>query len=258
MSKVPILIHASSMSRYTGENKFADELFPTPEDHFWSVNVALGTALGMSFEIAPSTTESGVRVHSLAAHELAEVMEWLKLPSSSSRDAVCNAIEAKVATAATQQQPPMSPPASLSDVIIKDYAKQSGTRLEANDASLFSTRKRQKVVINKRKYTKKLMEHNGYTVLLVGELDGELEDGCIVEMKRRMKRLSQRVWPQERVQVHCYMWLRDVRRARIVETFNETQAEHVVDFDDAFWQGCVSRMSEFLEKVIPNSSICQA
>ncbi len=79
-----------------------------------------------------------------------------------------------------------------------------------------------------------------------GKIDGALEDGTVVEHKRRQNRLFHTVPEYERVQVHVYMHMTGARRAILVESYGETQASHTVEWDAEFWGDILGRLDRFV------------
>ena len=242
-----IIIHASALARYTGHNQFPNALFPLPSDHFWSVNEQLGVELGIEYDRLLSVTESGATVHTLERVELEKVARWVGLPPDASREKVCAAVEVCVDCAVRDggSVPPNAPDA-LRPTLRADVAKLAGTLGEKCDIKRFEAKTHTTVRSDKRKWYKTIDHIDVHPVVLVGELDGELQDGRVIEMKRRTHRLYHKVWPSELVQLHCYMFLRNVHKAVLVETFKDECYEHPVEFDHAFWRTCTRSLNEFL------------
>lgn len=242
-----IRIHASLLARYTGHNTFENVMFPQPADHFWSVNEQLGRARGLAYTPLPAQTDAGNRVHTVSNEAFQEAAAWVGLRPGASRAAVCTAVEARIEAAARNNRAVGNAPLSLRDAVSADVAKRSGTLNEAGDVRRFSQKTKLRVQRDRRNWTKELVGlHAEYRVILAGEIDGELADGCVVEMKHRTRKLAGRIWASERVQLHCYMFLRNVRRSYLVETWQDTSASHLEEFDDAFWTSCLSKLRAFL------------
>ena len=78
-----------------------------------------------------------------------------------------------------------------------------------------------------------------------GKIDGALDDGTVVEHKRRQTRLFHSVPEYERVQVHVYMHMTGAPRAILVESYCEAQASHTVEWDAEFWGVILDRLDRF-------------
>ena len=75
--------------------------------------------------------------------------------------------------------------------------------------------------------------------------------GEVVEHKQRRNRLFKRVREYERVQVEAYMRLCNCSSGRLVESYDDSQAEHRITRCDAFWDTIVSAVkSNLLKRVI--------
>ena len=64
-----------------------------------------------------------------------------------------------------------------------------------------------KIIVNKCYKRKSLYQDNNYKFVLIGEVDGFLDDGTIVEIKNRKNRLFKRIYNYEKVQMYAYLYL---------------------------------------------------
>ena len=79
-----------------------------------------------------------------------------------------------------------------------------------------------------------------------GRVDG-LQDGCVVEHKKRQKRLFHTVPEYERVQCHVYMRMTGADHAKLVETHDAEQCVHDIPFDEELWASIVDALSRFVQ-----------
>lgn len=86
-------------------------------------------------------------------------------------------------------------------------------------------------------------------VTLCGKIDGQLEDGVLIEAKRRVRRIFGVVPEYERVQIHLYMSMLDVRKALLVESVGEKSMQHKIKFDKVFMQTITGELDEAVELV---------
>jgi len=84
---------------------------------------------------------------------------------------------------------------------------------------------------------------------VVGKFDGFAEDGTLVEIKNRVRRLFGVVKEYESVQVHVYMKMCDASNAHLVEKFKDQLMVHEVHYDDDL----MCDIEGELERVIKNN-----
>ena len=78
----------------------------------------------------------------------------------------------------------------------------------------------------------------GRAYAVVGYVDG-LTDDYVIEVKNRMHRLFTQVPLYEKVQMHAYMVLTERPRCLWVQRYQDQQESRMVEFDKAWWEGCV-------------------
>ena len=83
----------------------------------------------------------------------------------------------------------------------------------------------------------------------VGKFDGFAEDGTLVEIKNRVRKLFGVVREYENVQVHVYMKMCDASGAHLVEKFRDQVMVHNVYYDDDF----MCEIEGELERVIKHN-----
>ncbi len=87
-----------------------------------------------------------------------------------------------------------------------------------------------------------LYENDQYKVYVGGKCDGVSmidNEPTIVEIKNRIKRLFGCVPEYERVQLMAYMFIYDIRRGILVESYNQKKNQFKIDFDENEWNELV-------------------
>ena len=84
--------------------------------------------------------------------------------------------------------------------------------------------------------------------VVVGKFDGFAEDGTLVEIKQRTRRLFGEVREYENVQVHVYMKMAEVETAQLVEKYEDKLMVHDIQYDDDF----MCEIESELENVVNN------
>ncbi len=116
----------------------------------------------------------------------------------------------------------------------------------AEEASLDNAESQMKQKIQQRntRYYKKFISYGADRRLqLGGKVDGITEDGQLVEMKNRQRRLFPTVPLYEKIQVHAYMFLTDKAECRLIQTYKDTNSTTIVSFDETFWSDIVRRLT---------------
>jgi len=90
-------------------------------------------------------------------------------------------------------------------------------------------------------------------VVVVGKFDGFAEDGTLVEIKQRTRRLFNVVKDYENVQVHVYMKMAQVETAHLVEKFEDKIMIHNIYWDDDF----MIEVEVELERVVNEYFMCK-
>lgn len=84
--------------------------------------------------------------------------------------------------------------------------------------------------------------------IVVGKFDGFADDGTLVEIKQRTRRLFGEVREYENVQVHVYMKMAEVETAQLVEKYEDKLMVHDIQYDDDF----MCEIESELENVVKN------
>ncbi len=116
----------------------------------------------------------------------------------------------------------------------------------AEESSLNRTEEQieQKIQQRNARYYKKYIEYApGSRLQIGGRVDGITEDGQLVEMKNRQRRLFSTVPLYEKIQVHAYMYLTDIHECRLVQCFKDKTSTTMVRFDEVFWTDITQRLT---------------
>ena len=74
-------------------------------------------------------------------------------------------------------------------------------------------------------------------VTIYGRVDGIVEsEGLLIEHKRRIRCMMEKVPYHERVQCHLYMKMTGLKKAHLVETFGDHLQIHEIAFDENVWE----------------------
>ena len=261
-----IQINASDFAKYTGHNTHVDKREQI--ECFWCSNKHIAKKLGLQI---PKRKRSHIDECLTPSVEQA-VRDSLGLSTNATTSEVADEVKKRVVTPAVQAstnaissstirehitQLTNSLDTETSSKIItilekaatKDTQIRRGVCREKSALNRCETNFNQQIVERNSKFYKKtLFSWNNYDIVLVGKVDGMLED-CVVETKERRNRLFHTLVDYERVQVHCYMWLTGTKRAILHETFDETFMDHEITFDDDFWADCSNRLTTFLSNI---------
>jgi hypothetical protein len=71
---------------------------------------------------------------------------------------------------------------------------------------------------------------------LYGKIDGlDYRTNTLIEIKTRSRPTKGRIWPAEKVQLTCYMFLTGTRTSILLELFEDQCVRTRYDFDEEFW-----------------------
>jgi hypothetical protein len=82
-------------------------------------------------------------------------------------------------------------------------------------------------------------------ISLGGRIDG-FHQGQLIEIKNRKSRFMTPLPLYDIIQVHCYMYLLDLKECVIVEHCNSAEKKTSVPFDASLWEGVVVRLLHFM------------
>ena len=120
-----------------------------------------------------------------------------------------------------------------------------GTRRETNIGQTYEEVTGMSVEKPTKKYLWEVVPEHA---VVVGKFDGFAEDGTLVEIKQRTRRLFGVVREYENVQVHVYMKMAEVQTAQLVEKYEDKLMVHDIYYDDDF----MCEIEAELENVVNN------
>ena len=85
---------------------------------------------------------------------------------------------------------------------------------------------------------------------LCGRVDGKMQDGTLIEIKNRMKKMYYRIWPNEEIQSMVYMFLTKATRAIVIEAFGSERHESHLEFCDEKWEDIRDGLREYAEQYV--------
>ena len=136
-----------------------------------------------------------------------------------------------------------------------------GIRDEEKGVEMYSTNEHKKVGERNSKFYKSYLyaSWKGRKVkyMIGGRVDGITEDGILLEVKNRQRRLLGRVPDHENVQIQIYMYLLGITECHLVECYKTTTQKHIVYYDNEL----VTSILEELERVallLDHLSVCQS
>lgn len=106
-----------------------------------------------------------------------------------------------------------------------------GTQQESSVLADVRTYIGQDAVKDDRLHKKTMGTVEGVPWILGGRVDGQTSSGDVVEIKNRTRRLFGRVPDYERVQVLCYCYLLDAKKAYLIEKTQNEHGVHSIEYD---------------------------
>ena len=79
---------------------------------------------------------------------------------------------------------------------------------------------------------------------IVGRFDGFNEEGTLIEIKNRMRRLFGTVVEYEKVQVHVYMAMSRKTKSQLVERYKDELMVHEVEFEQEFMNEVMNELKD--------------
>ena len=115
-----------------------------------------------------------------------------------------------------------------------------GTRHEDSVSDMYHEKTGVKIQKDNARKTLEFMP--GFQI--VGRFDGFNEEGTLIEIKNRMKRLFGKVPEYENVQVQVYMKMAGVNHAQLVERYTDKIMIHEVGVDDGLMEEILSELRD--------------
>lgn len=117
---------------------------------------------------------------------------------------------------------------------------QFGTRHEGNVADMYHSHTGRTI---KKDDARKILEFMpGFQI--VGRFDGFNDEGTLIEIKNRMRRLFTTVPEYENTQIHVYMKMAGVTHAQLVERYQDKIMVHEVEMDDDFMEEILTELRD--------------
>ena len=113
-----------------------------------------------------------------------------------------------------------------------------GTRKEESVHAVYKEMTGQTINVVNKMFKKSMGEFE-----IGGKIDGQLEDGTVIEIKNRTRGLFAEVREYENIQIQTYMQMLDQEKAQLVECYNDGEKKHVnildVDRDHDLWDSVI-------------------
>ncbi len=225
-----LVVHASELAASVGMHRYR----PVAE-----------VAIQLFARMNPSTYEAAMTRNQLQEKaSISSIMEQFSVT-----DAVTEAVTAAPEVLQTkledifQNKNVASEPTLAAEIQSFVYTER-GKNAEEASLDHVETQMKQKIRQRNLKYYKKYIPYDvgDRCLLLGGRVDGITEDGQLVEMKNRQRRLFPTVPVYETIQVHAYMYLTDIKECRLIQTYKDANATTLVEFDEQFWADIVRRL----------------
>jgi len=122
-----------------------------------------------------------------------------------------------------------------------------GTRNETDVLKIYEELKNVSVTKDNIYRKKKIIENPAFLAYIGGKIDGiNNEDGSIIEIKNRMHKLFYQLRNYEKVQLMCYIYLRNQQKGYLVEALKKSAETSIniieLDYDENY-------MNEILQKI---------
>jgi hypothetical protein len=115
-----------------------------------------------------------------------------------------------------------------------------GTRHEGNVADMYHQQTGRTIQKDDARKTMEFLP--GFQI--VGRFDGFNDEGTLIEIKNRMRRLFKTVPEYENTQVHVYMKMSGVTHAQLVERYQDQIMVHDVTMDDDFMEEIMTELKD--------------
>lgn len=125
-----------------------------------------------------------------------------------------------------------------------------GKKGESPALDRYQKRISKNIVDRNRKFYKARMEYApGKTLLLGGRVDGLTEDGELVEIKNRQRRIFDKIPDYEMIQIHIYMFLVGLQCCHFVQSYGGEEKSEMIDFDVTFWDTLKHKIFTFARRM---------
>ena len=123
--------------------------------------------------------------------------------------------------------------------------KRYGTHREKFSIKHYKKLYNKNVIIDKSLYKRFIYQLENYTFILVGEIDGLLEDNIIIEIKNRARRLFKRLYNYEKVQMYMYMYLLNKSEGILVEHLNNQINNIHINYEEEYMNMILNKLVKF-------------
>jgi hypothetical protein len=125
-----------------------------------------------------------------------------------------------------------------------------GTRNETDVLKIYEELKNVSVTKDNIYRKKKVIENMEFLVYIGGKIDGiNNEDGSIIEIKNRMHKLFYQLREYEKVQLMCYIYLRNKEKGYLVEALKKSTETTVniieINYDENYMNSILQKIEEF-------------
>lgn len=148
----------------------------------------------------------------------------------------------------------------LTKVVQSKHFTEFGTKKEESVAKQIEKSTRKPVTKSNAYKHEHLCSANGYDVSIGGRTDGITIDAdgeqMIIEIKNRVRRLFRSVPEYERIQIMAYLYIFDIKKGQLVESYNGDTITHDIIFDDEYWKDIVHGVHGFIR--VYDEAVCQA
>ncbi len=113
--------------------------------------------------------------------------------------------------------------------------KNFGVKKESSVIDKYSNILNKKINTKSNLYKKNIIKYNTINWVLVGKIDGMVEDNIIIEIKNRIHRLFYSLKEYEKVQIMSYLYLINLNEAHLVESYKDDINSIIINYDDDYW-----------------------
>ena len=124
------------------------------------------------------------------------------------------------------------------DQVIHLHEKKTGTAVKARNDKFY------KIFI-------KYQSNDGTetSAMIGGRIDGMAEDGTLVEVKNRQRRIFKTVPTYEKIQIMTYLVLTMTNECQLVQKYCDETKTDIIVFDEEYWKSVVKDIKSFCIKL---------
>lgn len=122
--------------------------------------------------------------------------------------------------------------------------KKFGTIREVNALDIYKEKMNVDIVTGIQSRTKKIVDYDGYELILISKIDAMKYDGTVLEVKNRMYRIFEEVREYEWLQVQTYLEVYNLENAELIEYLKTGEGEmkiNLITRDRRYWEEIVKR-----------------